>query len=234
MAAARTITIETFISQVNYELRNTAEKQYVAAEMLVLYNKAFELLYGILAGMNSEYVATGSGTFDTVAGTEVYSLTTESMGDLWLPFKVDDDQDDEIFDIYLTDSGGTIYPQLPTVEYVDRMSFVISGTTARQRPENFYLFADDIGLLPVPDAIYTVTLPKYIPNFVPAATDAENMPFHNLFNQQIGENIKLMAKNRNNDQIAIEPQMMEIFQDRATEIVTRRRKKAFQLTPRLK
>lgn len=220
MAAARTVTTTSFIVQLNYELRNIQQKQWVAAETLVYVNKMYELIYMILVDANSELIASGSGTITTVAGTEAYDLSANAMGDLWSPYKINNE--DNTYAIYLTDASGNIYEPIEMVPREDRYPYVVSGSSARSRPTGFYLDVDNIGLLPVPDAVYTVTIDKYFPNWTPLA-DGDDMPLKNLFNLQIKDGVKLIAKNREGYNMAVEAAMLEVFQDRALQIMRQRR-----------
>ena len=67
MSAARTVTISTFIDQINYELRNTTEAEFINAEMLVHINRMCEMIHYILIDMNSELVLSSGSTVSTVA-----------------------------------------------------------------------------------------------------------------------------------------------------------------------
>lgn len=231
MAAARTFLVSSLIDNVEYELRDTVNAQYTAVELLVYFNKCYEMIYEILTESNSELVATGSGSITTVAGTETYSLATNSMDDMWTPFKLDNAA--STYAIYLTDSSSNIYDPIEMVEYQDRFAYVRAGSGSRNRPTGFYLDNDNFGLLPIADAVYTVTVSKYIPNFIALASTAST-PLRHLFNLEIEEGIKLIAKNRESQAINIESVLMELFQTRAMRIMRARRKKTLQLKPRWK
>ncbi len=227
MAAAREVTTTTLTDELNYELRNTRAKQWVDAEILVYINKMYELIYQVLVESNSELIATGSGTITTVAGTEAYALSSNSMGDFWAPYMLS--AEDNEYAIYLTDSSGNIYAPIEMVEREDRYAYVVAGSDSRNRPTGFYLDVDNMGFLPVPDAVYTVTIDKYFPNWVPLA-DGVNMPLKNLFNAQIKEGVKLTAKNREGYNMAIEAAMLQVFQDRALAIQRYRRRPKHQMS----
>lgn len=237
MGNARDVAASTIISNVAYELRDKAAQQYTYStahdELFVYLNKCLEMIYGILTEENSELVTTGSGTITTVAGTETYVLSASAMGDLWIPAKITGGMYDGDHEIYLTDSSSNIYPPIKMVPYGNRYSYVISGSASRSRPVGFYLNSGNLGLLPVPDAVYTVAL-RYIPNWTPLATSAAYMPFKNLFNQQVEEGIKMIAKQRNNLGAGYESVMMDLFQNRALEISRLRMKVDYSIKPRFK
>jgi hypothetical protein len=237
MAAARTITISDFIDQINYDLRNTKSVEFTDAEMLIHINRMFEMIYYILFDMNSELILSSGSTVSTVAGTETYALSSDfaaNISDLWAPYRLEGDNYREGHcAVYITDSSSVIYEPLEMVEYAERYSYLIAGSTSRTRPVSFYIDGDNIGLLPVPDAVYTLTIDKYFPNFTPASAASENMPYKNIFNQAIGNGVKLLAKNRNDDSIAVETELMKIFTDAAKRIVKYRRHRPVQLRRRI-
>lgn len=238
MGNARTITAATLIGQVAHELRDTAQQQYTSPggtahdELFVYLNKCLEMIYMILTADNSELITTGSGTITTVDGTEAYDLSANSMGDFWAPAKINGGMYDGEWEIYVVDSSSTVYSPMEMVPYGERFHYLQSGTAAESRPTQFYLNAGNIGLLPVPDAAYTLTIPRYIPNFTPLSATSDNMPHYNLFNQQIVEGIKMIAKQRNNTPAAYESVMMDMFQARALEIANLRTKSEYRIKVR--
>ncbi len=165
MAASQDTTAETIVDQVDYEMRNTRRKQYTGNELFEYLRKCVEMIYAILVDNNSELIATGSGSFSTVAGTEAYDLSSNSMGDLWTIYKLT--MDDPAYAVYLTDASSNVYAPLEMVEYENKYSYLQNASANRNRPTGFYLFGDNMGLLPVADAVYTVTIDKYFPNYVP-------------------------------------------------------------------
>jgi hypothetical protein len=238
MGSARSVAASAIISNVAYELRDKAAQQYTYSsahdELFVYLNKCLELIYMILTEEMSELVATGSGSITTVAGTETYSLSSATMGDFWVMARITGGKYDGEHDIYLTDSSSVVYPPLKMTPYGDRYSYVQAGTASRSRPTGFYLKGAYLGLLPVPDAVYTVSVARYVPNFTPLATAAAYMPHYNLFNLQVEEGIKLIAKNRENLGGGIESVLMDLFQRRALEIMRMREKVDMSIKPRFK
>ena len=238
MGDARSVLASAIISNVAYELRDKAAQQYTYStdhdELFVYLNKCLELIYSILADENSELVTTGSGTITTVAGTETYALASNSMGDFWLPSKITGGRYHGDYEIYMTDAESNIFPPIDLIPYGDRYSYLQAGSSARSRPVTFYLNGANIGFLPVPDAVYTVTVARYIPNFVPLEDATKAMPHKNLFNQQVEEGVKMIAKNRNSGGSGYESVMMDLFQQRALEIARGRAKVDFSIKPRFR
>ncbi len=230
MANARTVTTTAIKTNVRYELRDADKKQYTDSELLAYLNKCNELIYNILVESNSELVCTGSGSLTLAAGTEAYDLAANTMGDMLCLRKLSNTGDENRYSVYLTDASGNVYPPLDMVAEEDRYDHLVSGSSSQNRPTSFYLDGDSFGFLPVPDAVYTATL-KYFPNFVELAS-GDNMPYRNLFNRQIEEAIILLAKNRENAGMGIEPSLMQLFQDRAMTLMRQRRMRDMSLRPR--
>jgi hypothetical protein len=217
MSSARTVLVSELKTQFNYELRNAAQKQWEPDETLGYVNRWMEFCHSILTEHESDLVLTGSGTFPTVAGTGTYDLSANSMGDLIVP-------------VHVWLSG---YAELEQVPESDSMSHVIAkeqGSTSYSQPNSFYLVGDTIGLLPYPDAVYTVKL-KYIPNYT-ALVLTSTMPYKNLFNNILIEGVKILAKNREEYGSATDSALMELFQDRAMSIIRQRQKQLNQIVPR--
>jgi hypothetical protein len=117
------------------------------------------------------------------------------------------------------------YSELEQVPESERMSHVIAeeqSANAYSQPSMYYLEGDNIGLLPFPDATYTIRL-KYIPDYT-ALTTASTMPFRNLFNNVLVEGVKIIAKNREEYGTAVDAAIMELFQDRAMSVIRKRQK----------
>jgi hypothetical protein len=219
MAAAQTYTIQEIIDICNYELRNQHKRQYTDPEMLEYARKCLELIYQCLVQEKSELIRTGYTNFNTVVGQEVYDLTAipPNAGDFWSPYR-----------LWL---DGFESSELELVNEENRYSYLTSGTNGQ--PVQFYLEADNIGLLPFPDDVYTVRL-KYYPNFVPPATGAVNMPYKNLFNLEVQEGIMMLAQNRESMNSTVHVAMMEIFENRAHEITRDRKTKQISMSPRFR
>jgi len=220
MAAAQTVTAAQLITRFRYDLRDENGHQWTDNELLSYINDSLELIYEILVDSDSELIRTGSGTFDTVSGTETYDMAANTMGDFWSPYK-----------IWCPTDGPR---ELTLVNTDDRYDYQIDATTWNQgEPYQYYLEGDTIGLLPIPDGIYQINL-KYYPNFVPLSATTGNLPFKNLFNLQIQQAVNMKAKHRDMQNTGIETALMSLFQQRATAIMRRRSKRNYQTKPRFK
>ena len=228
MAAARTFTIADFTTETRYEMRDISAKQWVPAEFTIYLNKCFEYIYFLLVDQESEILTIGTGTITTVAGTETYSLATNTMGDFWTPRKVDsnDEADAQRYWIWIaTYDPMTMCYESERIPYAKAEED--SDTGMRDRPTKFYVQGDNIGFLPIPDDAYTVQV-RYWPNYVPPTT---NMPWRNLFNQEIKQAILMTAKNRQHYASPLDSVVQAMFADKAHSIRRKRRKKVLQLTP---
>lgn len=218
MSDQRAVTVADITTRFNYELRNQYAVQWEAAETLEYVNKWGEFIHDILTEHKSDLVKTGSGSFTTIIGTELYDLSTKSMGDLIVPLNV-----------WLS-----AYGELEEIDESERMAHIISkeqGTTAYGQPSNYYLEGNNIGLLPIPDSVsYTIKL-KYIPNYVTLASTSSAMPYKNIFNNVFVEGVKILAKNREGYGTAVDAALMELFQDRAMSILRQRQKQDVRFTP---
>lgn len=205
-------TIRDTLDRVNYELRNVYEKQWKEVELLSYYNKTIDLIHQILVDDKSDLNRTGSGTITTVAGTMEYSTIT----DLLLPYYV------------------RIAANSQTLEMVNEEEVIdyeeTDGTYQEGQPTKYYLKGSSIGFLPEPDDAYSVKV-VYYPTFTPATSVDASMPWLGLFNMQIEEGIKLIAKNREGMGGLMEPSLMEMFQDRAIAIHRSRRPHTYQMQP---
>lgn len=216
MPAAQTWTCQQLIDRANYELRNEPKRQYSDAEMFEYVQKVLEMLYMMLVHDNSEIIAVATTSFPTVVSQELYdlTLTPPNAADLWTVRRA-----------WITGYEGT---EIEMTEEENRYAYLESGTEGR--PVFYYLEGDDIGLLPFPDAVYTLNL-RYYPNYVPPATAASVVPFKNLFNLEIVEAIKVIAKNREGMDFGVDTSLMEMFSNRAFELNKHRRKRKYQIRP---
>ena len=219
MATARRVKVQDIIDACNYELRNTSTRQYIDEELIAYINRSLELIYSILMAEKSPLIRTGSGSITTVAGTCEYSLEDNDMDDLW-----------EVHRIW---TPGSDPLELTTEE--DKYEYETAeddgDTGSRTEPTHYYLTADKIGLLPYPDGEYSYTV-RYYPNYVPVQDTDDLMPLKNLFNQQVIEATKLLAKNREGTPMNVEAAMLEIFQDRALAISRSREGRSVGITIR--
>lgn len=222
MGDARTVAASAIITSVLYELRDPNGTNYnrdgAYAELLGYINRCLEEIYEILVDERSELIRTGSGTITTVDGTQSYDLSANSMGDLWVPHRV-----------WISE-----YEPMEMCEEEDLYDAINDeeiGDTARTRPEAYCLVGDYIWFKDVPDDAYTVNL-RYFPNFTPLASTAASMPHKNLFNNEVIEGVKVLAKHRNDRGVSIDATLKDIFRIRAMRVERRRRKKTVRIVPR--
>ena len=170
MAAARTLSVADFSTETSYELRDTSGKQWTPKERVVYFNKCYEFIYYLLADQESELLTIGTGTLTTVAGTELYSLTTNTMGDFLVPRSVsfDDPTDAKRYWVHIS-----TYDMMTMCVESDRIPYAMaeedSDTSQRDQPTQFYIKGDYVGFLPIADAAYVVLL-QYFANYIPIAS----------------------------------------------------------------
>lgn len=215
MGDARTEDAASIISKALYELRDSSGTNYNAdgayEELFGYLNRCNELIYEILVDEDSEMVRTGTGSLTTVAGTQNYDLSANSMGDLWVPHRVwiseyepmEMCEEEDLYDAINTNEG---------------------TSTNRAQPEQYCIIGDYLWFMDVPDDAYTVNL-RYFPNFVPLTDTESNMPYKNLFNNEIIEGIKILSKHRNEVGVQVDAQLKDIFFARAMRLVRKRRQK---------
>jgi hypothetical protein len=206
-------TVSEISELFNYELRNSRGRQWPGAETLQYINKWLGFIHQILISYDSDLVKTGSGSFTTTEGTEIYDLSANAMGDLWVPCHV-----------WLSGLA-----ELEMVAESERMPYVINGTNSQ--PVSYYLEGDSIGLLPFPDSTeYTVNI-KYIPEFTSLVNVNSVIPYKNLFNNVLVEGVKIIAKNREEYGTSVDVALMELFQDKVMSILRKRQVQLTQLVP---
>lgn len=221
MGAAETVAASALITRIRYELYDNDLTQYTDAELLAYINKSLEIIHELLIDEESELIRTGTGSFTTTAGTQSYDLSANTMGDLWLPYRV-----------WISE-----YEPMTVCEEEDLYDAINEeekGSTGhRTRPEVYCIVGEYMWFEDVPDDTYTVNL-KYYPNFVPLASTASNMPLRNLFNQAVIEGVKVLAKHRNEQSVHVDAILKDIFQERALRIMRKRRKQVIKISPKLK
>lgn len=201
-------------NRLRYELRDTDETQYTDPELLAYINKAAGLLHEVLIDEDSELVRSGSGSFVTVDGTETYNLTANGMADLLAPYRV-----------YITG-----YEPMDLKSEAERYAYLDDTAPVTGQPDRYYLSGDVIGLLPIPDDVYTVNVAYYPPYTDVALADA--MPFRGIFDRVIGEAAILTARAREEMGVGLQAQLMEMFHDAASAVMRRRRVAPIGIHPR--
>lgn len=218
MGSLRIVTVESFLQQVNFELRNIAKVQYIETEIISYLNKWLEFINQNLIESESELVRTGLGALNTVIGQEKYKLDDFDIGDLVAPYKV-----------WIAGKG-----IMEQVTEDDRYPYVQANeeaiNSANDIPIKYYIENDIIGLLPFPDDVYPINI-KYYPDFTPMIDNTSILPYRNLFNLQLQEGIKIIAKNREMSSSVIDSALMELFRDRIISILSMRERHQVKLSP---
>lgn len=228
MGDARTVTVDNLKTRFNYELRNSDQEQWEAAETLEYVNKWLEMIHAILLEHESELVCTGTGEITLVAGTDEYSLSSNDMGDL----------------VYIPggETSDTSRVRLEGLQALtlgrrsDRMAHLIekdNGTTSYSQPSEYYIHAGNICVLPFPDSAstaYALKIEDYAVDYTTITAVTETVPYYNIFNNVLVEGVKIIAKNRESDGSAVDSALMELFQDRAMSILRKRQKQDYGLT----
>lgn len=221
MGELRTYTVESFITDLRYELRDTVTVyKYTANELLSYINKCAEMVHIMLIDKESELVRSGSGTITTSAGTQSYDLDSNSMGDLWAPHRVWVDEKEPM----------TICEEWELYDGINAEER--SETGHRTEPQKYCIIADYIWFKEVPDDAYTVRL-KYYPGYALLASDTQ-MPYRNLFNQSILEAVKIVAKNRDEIDVQIDAILKTHFENEIKKVLRRRTVKKIYFRPGLK
>ncbi len=229
MGSAESVLASAIITQVLYELRDpngyVYNKDGAFAELLGYINRCLELIYEILLDKESEIIYTGTGTITTVAGTQNYDLSANTMGDFWAPRKLRRNR----YSVWIS----TLDPMDMCEEddLFDAINANEGSTTSRAQPDRFCILGDYIWFEFVPDQAYTVNL-KYYPNFVKLAAVTSAMPYKNLFNNDVVEGVKLFAKHRNERSFNAEAILKDRFTQRALRVERRRRRRDVGFRPK--
>ena len=235
MAAARTVALSEIITQVLYELRDPNGYNYnkdgAYAELIGYINKCNEYIYELLVDDESELIQTGSGTFATVAGTQSYDLSANTMGDFWVPRSLGGHGDRQAYAVWIsTKEPMYMCREEDTFDAINQEED--SATGSRTEPREFCIIGNYLWFRDVPDDAYTVKL-RYFPNFVPLTLTTENMPFKNLFNNEVIQGTILYAKHRNERGIQTDAIIKDIFTMRAARLSRKRMSRQARITPRM-
>lgn len=211
-------TISDLITNASYELIDIDHTQWSEVELFTYFKKCHRLLHQVLIDSESELVRTGTGDITTTAGQEKYVLNEEDMGDLWTIHKV-----------WVSE-----YDPMDFVEEDERYQYVKSEeegqTSARTRPDSYYLTLNDIAFLPFPDIAYTINI-IYYPQYTAPSAITENTPYRGLFDGLLEEGILMYAKNRNELPMNVEGVLLDMFERQAMRLSRKRRKKTYQMAP---
>jgi len=231
MGAAVSILASVIITRALYELRdpdgNNYNKDGAYAELLGYINQCLELIHEILVDENSEIAGTGTGTITTVAGTQSYALSDNTMGDFWLPKRLKNDT----YAVWVSEYAPM--EMCTEMDTYDAINANEGSSTSRTQPDEFCIIGDSLWFRDMPDAAYTVNL-RYFPNFVALTAVTAAMPYNNLFNNDVIKGVVLLAKNRNEIGIQVDAILKDMFYERAMRIMRKRRKTSSKISPRLK
>ena len=229
MGNANTITASSIITEVLYDLRDPNgyiyNKDGAYAELLGYLNRCNELIYEILVKKNSELIRTGTGTITTVAGTQSYALSSNSMGDFWLPRPLGENR----YAVWISE-----YEPMSMCEESDLYDAINANegsSTSTAMPDRFCIIGDYIWFEDAPNDAYTVNL-RYFPNFVGLTSTAATMPYKNLFNNEIREGIIFYAKRRNERDYGAEAVLRDMFNRRAMQLIGLREKNSVRIKPK--
>ena len=189
--AHTTVTAQVVIDAGLARYKDPAETQWADAELLVYLNKGIEYIFKMLIAAKSDLATT------------VGSVTTSATQEFALP--------DDLWGICpagVSISGGITKP-LGVATYEDKIR---GGTTATSvDPKLYYLTADKIGLIPIPNATsaaaYTTLSIRYWKKPSALALTG-NMPYLNIFNDAIAAFVDAMAFLRNQESAEI---VMQIY-----------------------
>lgn len=207
--------ISTIIESARFKLDDVDVKNWTDKELLTYFNYWNEHIYKLLVLDRSELVRTGAGTIAGLANTEVYTLSDESITDLWVPYRVWEYGKKPL----------TLGAEADRMEYEQASGVAISGD-----PEKYYLEGGTIGFLPAP-AVNTTFRIKYWPIFSPAYSEDQDIPYLGIFTRTIEEGVVMLAKNRGRRNATIETSLMQLHQDIEAQIMRRRRQARYQFTP---
>lgn len=202
MATAQTVIDGTLVRQ-----QDASKTLWTDAELLIYANKAVDYLAQLLINRNDIY-GTKAGSITTVDGTETYTLADNSMTDFVAMYQ----------GAKASESGMWIDDSfLSPCRITERVSYTDSS---EGEPEKYYITATSIGLLPVPDAVYTVSLLYfYKPTTLLVGT---SMPYNDVFNGAIGAFIDSMAAARAEQDISNITQLYNELEKQALGVIRNR------------
>ena len=107
---------------------------------------------------------TRTTTFDTVAAQSTYDVDDDANIPLWL----------EIDQMYVTDSGGSVFPLGQQSDIVD-LQWLLGNGAASGRPHSWAYYDQSFVFYPIPDDVYTITPIGHIEIAEPASdSEASN------------------------------------------------------------
>jgi hypothetical protein len=209
-------TPNSLIVDVGYELQN-ASGDFEKPELLSYINRSLEMIYRKLVQVGSEIVRTGTGSFDTVAGTQSYDLTSESMTDIWVINRVWI-EGSELMDLCIEKD---LYDTINAEEN--------SETGHRCEPLEYCLIVNQLWFKESPDDAYTVQV-RYFSKFTSLTLNG-TMPYNDLANTQVRDMVLLLAQNRIQRNEKLHAQLLVINQQAMNVIVGLREKQKKNIRP---
>ena len=205
MATAQTIIDNSLARQMD-----SYETQWSDAELLAWLNKGVNYLHQILINNQIDWAVTDkSAAVSTVDGTELYDLETDFWG------MVEGDSAKGETGVWLDKT--TSYAFLTPCD--QRESVKHTGADEGE-PTQYYLTGTQIGLLSVPDDVYTLYY-RYYTSPVTLAL-ATSMPYSDLFNEPLSSFMSSRALTRNGMMASGEMAIYNELESQALAIARRR------------
>lgn len=166
------ITAQNIIDVSLARARDPHETQWTDAQLLAHLNKGVHYLHSKLIGHQVDWATTKIGiAIPTVDGTELYNLPS----DFWSMHPGNGINETGVW-LNKTTSYSFLAP-------VDQRESVLGIGSDEAEPTRYYLTETQIGLLPVPDAVYTLMLRYYFSPITMTLTTV--MPYGNIFNEAL-------------------------------------------------
>jgi len=121
------------------------------------------------------------------------------------------------------------YPPMRQAAETDRYDYITADGMTTGVPDRYYIHGNLLGLLPAPNDAYTVNI-RYYPQFRAAAAK-DYTPHGGVFDLQLGEAVKMMAKHRETYNTGVETALQGMFQARVLEILRMRRPRTYRWSP---
>ena len=202
-------TAQAIIDATQARYKDPGKTQWGDSELLGYINAAIDYIHKLLIGNRSEMALKYPDiAITTTAGTEAYGLPP----DFWAIYE---GERSERTGVHLV--NGTGFAWLSECSPGD--SVEMTGASTGQ-PSRYYITADKIGLLPVPDAAYTIRPRYYFQS--PAVALAGSMPWNGLFNEAIKSFTSSRALARNGMVVAGELEIYNELERQAMAIIVKR------------
>lgn len=194
MAAASTL-----ITSARYDLRDSNSTQYTDAELLDYINRAIEVLDSALLSIDSEMIIEEDTSTTLTSATNNVTAPTSSMS---------------IRSIYI--STDQLTKTSPADIYYRRIYDTSTG-------QPYYWCEKDTSILFDCTADQDYSLKIYYNSKTTALTaTTDDMPYNDMFNQEIREAVSITAKNRENEFAGVNSVLFQMFKDAAMARVVSR------------